>query len=57
MFGGGGHKKASGFQLPKNKHVEDLFDKPKSRKTSRSKKTTESKKALEKKEVQSETKD
>ena len=28
-FGGGGHKKASGFQLPKNKHVEDLFDKPK----------------------------
>ena len=56
-FGGGGHKKASGFQLPKNKHVEDLFDKPKSRKTSRSKKTTESKKALEKKEVQSETKD
>tara|TARA_A100001011_G_C14297999_1_gene839384 strand:- start:722 stop:1621 length:900 start_codon:yes stop_codon:yes gene_type:complete len=29
QFGGGGHKKASGFQLPKNKHVEDLFDKPK----------------------------
>lgn len=28
-FGGGGHKKAAGFQLPKNKHVEDLFDKPK----------------------------
>ena len=27
--GGGGHKKAAGFQLPKNKHVEDLFDKPK----------------------------
>jgi len=27
-FGGGGHKKAAGFQLPKNKHVEDLFDKP-----------------------------
>ena len=26
-FGGGGHKKAAGFQLPKNKHVEDLFDK------------------------------
>ena len=30
-FGGGGHKKAAGFQLPKNKHVEDLFDKPKKR--------------------------
>ena len=28
-FAGGGHKKAAGFQLPKNKHVEDLFDKPK----------------------------
>lgn len=28
-FGGGGHKKAAGFQLPKNKHVEDIFDKPK----------------------------
>ena len=28
-YGGGGHKKAAGFQLPKNKHVEDLFDKPK----------------------------
>ena len=28
-FGGGGHRKAAGFQLPKNKHVEDLFDKPK----------------------------
>ena len=28
-FGGGGHKKAGGFQLPKNKHIEDLFDKPK----------------------------
>ena len=27
-FGGGGHKKAAGFQLPKNKHIEDLFDKP-----------------------------
>tara|TARA_Y100000591_G_scaffold302440_1_gene297506 strand:+ start:374 stop:1252 length:879 start_codon:yes stop_codon:yes gene_type:complete len=30
-FGGGGHKKAAGFQLPKNKHVEDIFDKPKRR--------------------------
>ena len=27
-FGGGGHKKAAGFQLPAGKHVEDLFDKP-----------------------------
>lgn len=32
-FGGGGHKKAAGFQLPKNKHVEDLFDKPRARRT------------------------
>ncbi len=39
-FGGGGHKKAAGFQLPKNKHVEDLFDKPKS---IRRKKSTTSK--------------
>ncbi len=37
-FGGGGHKKAAGFQLPKNKHVEDLFDKPKRRR--RTTKTT-----------------
>jgi len=29
QFGGGGHKKAAGFQLPKSKHIEDLFDKPK----------------------------
>lgn len=36
-YGGGGHKKASGFQLPKSKHIEDLFDKPKS---SRKKKVT-----------------
>ena len=28
-FGGGGHKKAAGFQLSAGKHVEDLFDKPK----------------------------
>jgi len=28
-FGGGGHKKAAGFQLPINKHVESIFDKPK----------------------------
>ena len=28
-FGGGGHKKAAGFQLPKNKHIESIFDKPK----------------------------
>ena len=36
-YGGGGHKKASGFQLPKNKHVEDLFDKPTKRRSSRKK--------------------
>ena len=36
-FGGGGHKKAAGFQLPKNKHVEDLFDKPSKRKTAKKK--------------------
>ena len=29
-YGGGGHKKAAGFQLPPGKHIEDLFDKPKS---------------------------
>ena len=29
QFGGGGHKKAAGFTLPKEKHIEDLFDKPK----------------------------
>jgi len=28
-YGGGGHIKAAGFQLPKSMHVEDLFDKPK----------------------------
>ena len=28
-YGGGGHKKAAGFQLPPGKHIEDLFDKPK----------------------------
>ena len=41
-FGGGGHKKAAGFQLPKNRHVEDIFDKPKrrSRKKPASSKTT-----------------
>ena len=26
-FGGGGHKKAAGFQLPIGAHIEDLFDK------------------------------
>jgi oligoribonuclease NrnB/cAMP/cGMP phosphodiesterase (DHH superfamily) len=26
-FGGGGHKKAAGFFLPKDHHIEDLFDK------------------------------
>ena len=38
-FGGGGHKKAAGFQLPKNKHVEDIFDKPK--RSSRKKQTSD----------------
>ena len=45
-FGGGGHKKAAGFQLPINKHVEDLFDKPKrtrAPRTKTSKKTTDKK--------------
>ena len=28
-FGGGGHRKAAGFQLPKDSHIEDIFDKPK----------------------------
>ena len=39
-FGGGGHKKAAGFQLPKGKHIEDIFDKKKTpqRKTSTRKK-------------------
>ncbi|MDB4337510.1 DHHA1 domain-containing protein [bacterium] len=41
-FGGGGHKKASGFQLSKDKHIEDLFDKPKQR-AKRSPKNTETK--------------
>ena len=26
LFGGGGHKKAAGFTLPKEKHIEELFD-------------------------------
>ena len=30
-FGGGGHKKAAGFQLPKSKHIESIFDQPKKR--------------------------
>lgn len=36
-FGGGGHRKAAGFQLPANRHIEDIFDQPK--KQSRAKKT------------------
>jgi uncharacterized protein len=28
-YGGGGHRKAAGFQLPANTHIEDIFDKPK----------------------------
>jgi uncharacterized protein len=43
-FGGGGHKKASGFQLPKNKHIEDLFDKPKN---TRKKKVSKNKSSKE----------
>ena len=34
-FGGGGHKKAAGFQLPENKHIESIFDKPKTKKSRR----------------------
>ena len=29
-YGGGGHKKAAGFHLPKSKHIEELFDAEKS---------------------------
>ena len=43
-YGGGGHKKAAGFQLPANKHIESIFDKPK-----RQRKRTAPKKATEKK--------
>jgi phosphoesterase RecJ-like protein len=39
-FGGGGHKKAAGFSLPKNKHVEDIFDKPKRRTRKKSNNST-----------------
>jgi oligoribonuclease NrnB/cAMP/cGMP phosphodiesterase (DHH superfamily) len=28
-YGGGGHKKAAGFQLQKDKHIESIFDSPK----------------------------
>lgn len=37
QFGGGGHRKAAGFQLPEGTHMEDIFDKPK---RARSRKTT-----------------
>jgi oligoribonuclease NrnB/cAMP/cGMP phosphodiesterase (DHH superfamily) len=37
QFGGGGHKKASGFQLPKNKHIESIFDKPPRKRSSTAK--------------------
>jgi len=47
-FGGGGHKKAAGFQLSKSKHVEDLFDKPK---TTRKKSTKSSAKTVKKTET------
>ncbi len=43
-FGGGGHKKAGGFQLPKSKHVEDIFDKPKRRSSRSAKKKVEKEK-------------
>ena len=43
-FGGGGHKKAAGFQLDAGKHIEDLFDKPK---PPRKKRTTKPKSAKE----------
>jgi len=42
-FGGGGHKKAAGFQLSKGKHIEDLFDKPKTTRRKRSSKSKTSK--------------
>jgi len=45
-FGGGGHKKAAGFQLPKNKHIESIFDRPK-----RPRRKTVEKKPAEKKSV------
>jgi len=37
-YGGGGHKKAAGFQLPPGKHIEDLFDKPKATRRKRASK-------------------
>lgn len=49
-FGGGGHKKAAGFQLPKNKHVEDLFDKPKLKRTPRKRVAKPAKKDAKKEE-------
>ncbi len=39
-FGGGGHKKAAGFQLPAGKHIEDIFDVPKKTTRTRRSKTT-----------------
>ena len=36
-FGGGGHRKAAGFQLPAGKHIEDIFDKPKRSRVRKSK--------------------
>ena len=52
QFGGGGHKKASGFQLPKNKHIESIFDKPPRKRSSPAKspvKTAAKTKAVTKK--------
>ena len=37
QFGGGGHRKAAGFQLAAGKHIEDIFDKPKRTRTRKSK--------------------
>jgi oligoribonuclease NrnB/cAMP/cGMP phosphodiesterase (DHH superfamily) len=45
-FGGGGHKKAAGFQLPQNKHVEALFDKPPKPKPARKRRSRAKKEAV-----------
>ncbi len=47
-FGGGGHRKAAGFQLPPGKHIEDIFDKPKrASRSTRAKKSTKTKEPKE----------
>ena len=40
-IGGGGHRKAAGFQLPAGKHVEDIFDKVKKTRARKSTAKTE----------------